>query len=96
MALLFYYLFTWSSKIERAGYFATLYTDTIRDIEFARLSKPYLDRWERGDYHREILDGVSDRARTWRSEKEENKWPTPGQDSFERGAAAQSRVACGQ
>lgn len=80
MALLFYLLFFWSSRVERAGFFAVLYQDTVESIEYARLSAPINERWERGEYQRELLEVYSQRAQEWSTtNNSENKRPEPPQ-----------------
>jgi hypothetical protein len=78
MALLFYFLFAWSNRVERSGFFAVLHRETIENIEYARLAAPIEEQWMRGDYQRELIEAHSNRAQAWAKEGDENRKPDPG------------------
>jgi hypothetical protein len=75
MAFLFQRLFGWQKRVENAGYFASIYQDTISKIELRRLGEEVEQNWARGEYLNEIYLGRSPRGRTWVSDDPK---PEPG------------------
>lgn len=80
MVVLFIVLFWWQKHIEQAGYFARIYEETIRNMEFTRLAAGYQQRWAAGAYIDEILNRRSPRGAKW---AEENEQPQPRAEFLE-------------
>jgi hypothetical protein len=55
LGLLFWFLFKWSNKLDQASYLGTLYKDTIQDIEFKRLKSDVTEKWDKGEFHKEVV-----------------------------------------
>ena len=55
LLLLFFLLLWWSNRLDQASYLGTLYEDTIKDIEYKRLTSEFVDKWQKREYHREAL-----------------------------------------
>jgi hypothetical protein len=77
MAFLFWILFYWQKRIEKAGYFGRIYQDTIKSIETTRLSGPIQRDWERGVYLDEVFLERSLRGKEW---VEKNQRPKPADE----------------
>jgi hypothetical protein len=75
MGVLFFFLFSWSARVERSTFFGHQFQDTVEQAELRRLSQPIDERWQRGLYHRELLDGWTQRAQDWLEEH-----PVPTRD----------------
>lgn len=76
MGFLFWLLFMWQQKGERASYFGQIYLDTLETLEFGRVSAPIDEKWNQGFYLNELLRASSDRAKAWLDDVK-NKKPLP-------------------
>lgn len=65
MGGLFYVLFRWQHQIEQSAFFSGIYTDAVKRVEVMRMAGPTLDKWQPGDYLKEIFLDRSERGRAW-------------------------------
>lgn len=56
LAGLFVGLLWWSNKLDQASYLGRVYQDTIEEIEYGRLATTLREKFERGDYYREVTE----------------------------------------
>ena len=79
MGYLFWLLFLWQQRGERASYFGQIYLDTLETLEFGRVSAPIDEKWNQGLYLNELLRESSDRAKAWLNDGN-NKKPSPDEE----------------
>ena len=48
-------MFIWSHKLDQASYLGTLYQETIQDLELKRLKSVFIEKWDKGEYHKEVV-----------------------------------------
>lgn len=65
LAGLFCLLLLWQQRTEQSNYLSFLYKDTMKTLEFGRLTIPIEARWEHGEFFEEMWSALSERARSW-------------------------------
>lgn len=65
MGILFFVVFLWSAWMERSSYFANVFRDAVRKHESYRLIEPIRSKWERGEFHDEMIMEQSNRGVAW-------------------------------